>query len=136
MSLYIRLFWSEFHDCHAAFACLGGICGWVMGLCGFNVCNVRLGMVFGAWGGGPWRDGSSIWRVGAFDFFFWGGGWIDGRCVQSLEFDVCSPRLPNFILLVSFSDTSFVVSILDSFDNFLLHMQNHTLEFYTCLRKQ
>ena len=81
-----------------------------------------MGAVFGGWG--------------PLIFFFGGGGWIDGRCVQSLEFDVCSPRLPNFILLVSFSDTSFVVSILDSFDNFLLHMQNHTLEFYTCLRKQ
>ena len=45
-----------------------------------------------------------------------GGGGREGRlmgCVQSWELSACAPRLPSFILLGSFSDTLFVVSILD-----------------------
>ena len=78
--------------------------------------------------------------MGAMGLCWPGGGALRAGahvgCVQSPEFGVRPPRLPNFILLVRFSDTLLVVSILGSFDNFLLHMQNYTLEFYTCLRKQ
>ena len=52
--------------------------------------------------------------------FSWGLGisafqavWVLVGCVQSRELGTCAPRLPRFILLVSFRDTLLVVSILD-----------------------
>ena len=45
----------------------------------------------------------------------WGGGaggWLVD-CVQRQELRACMPLLPSFILLVRFSDTLLVVSILD-----------------------
>ena len=52
-------------------------------------------------GRGAPMPGCDLWSVGLVD------------CVQGRKFDACAPRLPRFILLVSFSDsdTLLVVSI-------------------------
>ena len=45
-----------------------------------------------------------------------GGGWwigASGLCAGSRARCTCPPRLPRFILLINFSDTLLVVSILD-----------------------
>ena len=55
---------------------------------------------------GCFWPGMALWGL-------WGGrGWLVG-CVQSRKLNVSAPRLSRFILLVSFSDTLLVVSILD-----------------------
>ena len=112
--------------------------------CGGDICGGWIGGPLGAcycvWGGWVGLWGFAVVLVGAMGLCWPGGGALRAGahvgCVQSREFGVRPPHLPNFILLVRFSDTLLVVSILGSFDNFLLHMQNYTLEFYTCLRKQ
>ena len=97
-------------------ACAPGIGGGVVG--GL----IRFGGVMpGVFLGGGFR--AVLWVLpsgpcGAA--FSWGLGisafravWVLVGCVQSRELGTCAPRLPRFILLVSFRDTLLVVSILD-----------------------
>ena len=71
---------------------------------------------------GGWGIGGSCVAYGSllawdspFRFVGRGGGEGGGLvvCVQSRELGPGTPRLPRFILLVSFSDTLLVVSISD-----------------------
>ena len=58
---------------------------------------------------GPFSPGNSPFWAG---WPFLGCGELAG-CIQNRGLDSCAPRLLGFILLVSFSDTLLVVSILD-----------------------
>ena len=80
----------------------------MIAICGFFCGRGILLMVpMGAMG--PFWPGDSSSRAV-------GGGGLAG-CVQSREFGACAPRLPRFILLVNFSDTLLVVSILEILDS-------------------
>ena len=65
------------------------------------------GFFAGVWGAGWGGMGiNPFWAWG-----LWGGG--QGWAVTKVESSARAPRLPTFILLLSFSGTLLVVSILD-----------------------
>ena len=87
---------------------------------------LAVGVIF--WGGWELGAGGGFCRRGGFFGFVVGGGGVLGLsglcvcvcvgvgavgCVQIRELGTCAPSLPRFILLVSFSDTLLVVSVLD-----------------------
>ena len=61
-------------------------------------------------GGGP---GGRVGPAGGLGWPFAGYGWACGLRPKSRARYARAPRLPRFVLLVSFSDTLLLVSILD-----------------------
>ena len=98
-------------------ACAPGVGGGVVG----GLIRFGGGNAGGILGGGGLGRSCGCFHPGPCGAAFsWGLGisafravWVLVGCVQSRELGTCAPRLPRFILLVSFRDTLLVVSILD-----------------------